>query len=168
MLLPVVSRPFLSPWLCYSVIAGWMRCSQTATLEVTGCNLYRELVRLHGDRRWRQQIHKTASLKQPPWWLQGTRSACRCQTLGALPVHRLIIGHPSTLLWSPVELWALRARHLFHILLVLVCFQGVVSHSLLVQWSKIYFRRCSQWFTAPFKDDAAAIFCMISLFGYLF
>lgn len=155
MLLLVVFRPFLSPWLRCSVIAGWMQCSPTATPEVTGCNLFRELVHLHGDRRWRQQIHMTASLKQPPCWLRGTRSACRCQTLAALPVHRLIIGHPSPLLWSPLELWALRARHLFHIRLVLVCFQGVVSHLLPVQWSKIYFRHCSQWFTAPFKDAAA-------------
>lgn len=70
MLLSVVSRHFLCPWLCYSVMAGWMWCSQTATPEVTGCNLYREPVCLHGDRRWRQQIHMAMSLKQPPWWLR--------------------------------------------------------------------------------------------------
>lgn len=127
MLLLVVSKPFISPLQCYSVMAGWVQHSQTATPEVTGCNLYGEPVRLPGDRRWRQQIHMSASLKQSAFWLRGTRSARRCQTLGALPVHRLIIGHPSTLLWSPVELWALWARHLFHILLVLANGGGGVS-----------------------------------------
>lgn len=122
MLLLVVSKPFISPLLCYSVMNGWVQHSQTATPEVTGCNLYGEPVCLPRDRRWRQQIHMSASLKQSAFWSRGTRTARRCQTLGALPVHRLIIGHPSTLLWSPVELWALWARHLFHILLVLACF----------------------------------------------
>lgn len=36
------------------------------------------------------------------WGWVGRHTAHGCQTLGALPVHRLIIGHPSTLLWSPV------------------------------------------------------------------
>lgn len=88
-----------------------------------------------------------------------TRSAHRCQTLGALPVHRLIIGHLSTLLWSPAQ-FQLRGSVIYFwshcCLFVSSC---VVSCLLLVQWSEMYFWCCSQWFTTGFKDIAVDVQC---------
>lgn len=98
---------------------------------------------------------------QPPCWgregVWVTRSAHGCQTLGALPLRRLIIGHLSTLLWSPVELQLRGSDIYFWPLCCLFVSSCVVSCLLRVQWSEMYIWCSSQWFVTGFKETAVDV-----------
>lgn len=102
---------------------------------------------------------RDAAKRAPVCWGGGTFSAHGCQTLGALPVHRLIICHLSTLLWSPVEIHLRGSVIYFWSHCRLFVSSCVVSSLLLVQWSEIYFWCCSQGFTTGFKDIAVDVQC---------
>ena len=98
---------------------------------------------------------------QPPCWgregVWVTRSAHGCQTLGALPLRRLIIGHLSTLLWSPVELQLRGSDIYFWPLCCLFVSSCVVSCLLRVHWSEMYIWCCSQCFMTGFKETAVDV-----------
>lgn len=96
-----------------------------------------------------------------------SRSAHGCQTLRASSVHCLIIGHLSTLLWSPVELQLCGSVVYFWPYCCLFVSSCVVSCLLLVWWSEMYFWCCSQWFTNGFKDIAGDVQSFSAWFYYL-